>query len=171
MRTFSVRQITLAAMIAALYFVLSYFGSVFGLTYGPVQFRFAEALCVLPFLFPAAVPGLFVGCLLTNLMSTAGPLDVVLGSAATLLAALLTAKMPNRWLAPLPPVICNAVIVGAMLAWYEVGFGPAFWGVFAFNGLTVGLGELGACYALGMVLLGALPKIKCLRPMLSEQRC
>ena len=87
MRKFDVKQLTLAAMVAALYTVLSYFGNIFGLTYGPIQCRFAEALCVLPFLFPATVPGLFVGCFLTNLMSTVGPLDLVLGSLATLLAA------------------------------------------------------------------------------------
>ena len=117
------RELTMAAMVAALYAVLSYFGNFFGLTYGPIQCRFAEALCVLPFLFPATAPGLFVGCLVTNLMSTVGPLDIVLGSLATLLAALWTARMPNRWLAPLPPVLCNGVIIGAMIAWYEVGFG------------------------------------------------
>ena len=61
------RELTMAAMVAALYAVLSYFGSFFGLTYGPIQCRFAEALCVLPFLFPATAPGLFVGCLVTNL--------------------------------------------------------------------------------------------------------
>ena len=122
------RELTMAAMVAALYAVLSYFGNFFGLTYGPIQCRFAEALCVLPFLFPATAPGLFVGCLVTNLMSTVGPLDIVLGSLATLLAALWTARMPNRWLAPLPPVLCNGVIIGAMIAWYEVGFGPGFWG-------------------------------------------
>ena len=85
MRKFTTRDLTLAAVVAALYTALSYFGNIFGLTYGPIQCRFSEALCVLPFLFPATVPGLFVGCLLTNLMSTVGPLDLVLGSLATLL--------------------------------------------------------------------------------------
>ena len=89
-----------------------------------IRCRFSEALTVLPFFLPEAIPGLFVGCLVTNLMSTVGPLDIILGSMATLLAALWTAKMPNKWLAPLPPVICNAVIIGAMIAWYEAGFGP-----------------------------------------------
>ena len=72
MSKFNTRELTLAALVAALYAVLSYFGNIFGLTYGPVQCRFAEALCVLPFLFPATAPGLFVGCLITNLMSTVG---------------------------------------------------------------------------------------------------
>lgn len=166
MKKTDVRQLVLSAMVAAIYFVLSYFGNIFGLTYGPVQCRFAEALCVLPFLFPGTIPGLFVGCLLTNLLSTVGPLDIVLGSLATLLAAFWTSKMPNRYLAPLPPVICNGVIVGAMLAWYEVGFGQGFWALFAFNGVSVAVGELLACYILGSILLYALPKVPYLRRMM-----
>ena len=68
MRKFSTRDLTLAAMIAALYALLSCFSGIFGLAYGPLQFRFSEALCVLPFLFPAATPGLFVGCVIANLL-------------------------------------------------------------------------------------------------------
>ena len=167
MRKFDTRQITLAAAVAALYALLTYFGSIFGLTYGPVQFRFAEALCVLPFLFPTAAPGLFVGCLIANLLSPYGLVDVVCGSAATLIAA----RVRHRWLAPLPAVLSNGVIIGAMLAWYEAGFGPGFWGMFAYNGLAVALGELGACYVLGMLLLYAIPKIKYFQPMLRRVRC
>ena len=170
MGKFTTRDLTLAALVAALYAVLSYFGNIFGLTYGPVQCRFAEALCVLPFLFPATVPGLFIGCLLTNLMSTVGPLDVVFGSLATLLAALWTARMPSRALAPLPPVVCNGVIVGAMIAWYEVGFTSGFWAAFAFNGLTVALGELIACYVLGSLLLAVLPRIPYFQSMIPQER-
>ena len=171
MRKFDTRQITLAAAVAALYALLTYFGSIFGLTYGPVQFRFAEALCVLPFLFPTAAPGLFVGCLIANLLSPYGLVDVVCGSAATLIAALITARVRHRWLAPLPAVLSNGVIIGAMLAWYEAGFGPGFWGMFAYTGLTVALGELGASYVLGMLLLYAIPKIKYFQPMLRRVRC
>ncbi len=170
MRKFDTRQITLAAAVAALYALLTYSGSIFGLTYGPVQFRFAEALCVLPFLFPTAAPGLFVGCLIANLLSPYGLVDVVCGSAATLIAALITARVRHRWLAPLPAVLSNGVIIGAMLAWYEAGFGPGFWGMFAYNGLTVALGELGACYVLGL-LLYAIPKFKYFQPMLRRVRC
>lgn len=168
MRKFDVRQLTLAAMVAALYAVLSYFGNIFGLTFGPVQCRFSEALCVLPFLFPFTTPGLFIGCLLTNLLSPVGPVDIVFGSLATLLAALWTSKMPNRWLAPLPPVICNGVILGAMFSWYEVGFGPGFWGLFAWNAFTVALGELAACYVLGSLLLTVLPKVEYLRRLMPQ---
>ena len=159
MRKFSTRELTLAAFVAALYAVMSYFGNIFGLTYGGIQCRFAEALCVLPFFFPCTVPGLFVGCLITKLMSAVGPLDMVFGSMATVLAALWTARMPNRSLAPLPPVICNGIIIGAMIAWYEAGFGPGFWPMFAWNGITVAIGEAIACYGLGGLLLSALEKI------------
>lgn len=158
MRKFTTRELTLAALVAALYAVMSYFGNIFGLTFGAVQCRFAEALCVLPFVFPCTVPGLFVGCLITNLMSTVGPLDMVFGSMATLLAAIWTARMPNRYLAPLPPVICNGIIIGAMIAWYETGFGPGFWTMFGWNAITVAIGETIACYGLGGLLLSVLEK-------------
>ena len=160
---FTPRQIALAGAIAAVYAAASLLSSIFGIAYGPIQCRFSEALTVLPFLFPEAVPGLFVGCLVTNLMSTVGPLDILLGSLATLLAAFLTRRMPSRWLAPLPPVVCNAVIIGAMIAWYEAGFTAAFPGLFAFHALTVGLGELIACYGLGLPLLGCLFRTPFLR--------
>ena len=163
MSKWSSRQLATAAIIAALYTVMSLMSSVFGLTYGAIQCRFSEALTVLPFFLPEAIPGLFVGCLVTNLMSTVGPLDIILGSMATLLAALWTAKMPNKWLAPLPPVICNAVIIGAMIAWYEAGFGPGFGAAFADNAVTVGIGEAIACYVLGMLLLAILPRVPALR--------
>lgn len=168
MRKFTVKDLTLAAMVAALYAVLSYFGNIFGLTYFGIQFRFSEALCVLPFLFPATAPGLFVGCLIANLLSPFGPIDIIFGSLATLLAAVWTMKMPNKWLAPLPPVICNAVIVGAVIAFSQTQSGAAFLPAYLYNAFTVGLGELGACYVLGMLLLYALPKVTYLRPMISE---
>jgi len=99
MRKFTTKDLTLAAMVAALYAVMSYFGNVFGLTYGPIQLRFSEALCVLPFLFPATAPGLFVGCLAANLLSPYGPLDIVVGSLATLIAAVWTSRVKR----PCPP--------------------------------------------------------------------
>lgn len=155
---FTPRQIATAGIIAAVYAVMSLCSSVFGIAYGPIQCRFSEALTVLPFFLPEAIPGLFIGCLVTNLMSTVGPLDLIFGSLATLLAALWTRRMPNKWLAPLPPVLCNAVIIGSMIAWYEVGFTSAFWGMFAFNALTVGIGEAIACYVLGLLLLQVLSR-------------
>ena len=91
------RQLTCAAIVGAAYAVLSIFGSVFGITYGPIQCRFSEALCVLPFLMPETAWGLGVGCLIANLLSPYGILDIVVGSAATLLAALLTARCRPTW--------------------------------------------------------------------------
>jgi len=147
------RCLARAGIIAALYVVLTYLAGLMNLAYGPVQFRFSEALTVLPFLFPEAIPGLFVGCIVSNLISPYGVLDLVVGSAATLLAAVWTAKCGKRWFAPMPPVIMNAVMVGAMIAWYEAGFGAGFPLAFGYNALTVGLGELVVCYALGLPLL------------------
>ena len=82
----------------------------------------------------------------------------------------MTRHMPNRWLAPLPPVLCNALIVGAEIAWYATGFGPGFWTAYAFNIVTVGLAELIACFVLGELLLTVLPRVPVLRPYIPEQR-
>ena len=162
MRKPDVRSITTAALIGALYVALSYFGNIFGLTYGPIQCRFSEALTVLPFLSPLTTWGLFVGCVISNILSPYGILDLIFGSLATLLAGLLTARCKNKWLAPLPPVICNGVIVGALLSFEEVGFTAAFPGTFLFNGVTIAAGEALACYVLGMALLALLEKARIL---------
>lgn len=167
MRKFTTKDLTLAAVVAALYAALTL--ALPGPSYGYAQLRVAEALTVLPFLFPATAPGLMVGCLVANLLSPYGMVDVVCGTAATALAAFLTMKMPNRWLAPLPPVLCNGIIVGGMLAWYEAGFGPNFWPMFALSGPGVALGELAACYVLGGILLKVLPKVSYFKPMLAPR--
>ena len=160
MRRFSVLDLVLAAMAAALYAVMGYFGNVFGLTFGPVQIRFAEALTVLPFLFPATAPGLAIGCLITNLLSPYGPIDVIFGTLATAIAAWLTTKMPRWYLAALPPIIVNAIILPPMWAWAEVGaINAAFWTACGFNALTFIVGEALACYVLGTVLLKALAEV------------
>ena len=159
MKKLTVQHLATAAAVGAVYAVLSIFGSVFGVTFGTVQCRFAEALCVLPFFFPETVWGLFVGCLITNLLSPYGLLDIVMGSLTTLLAAFLTSRCRCKWLAPLPPVICNGLLVGGMLAWEQVGFTGAFGVSFALNAASVALGELIACYGLGSLLLWRLPKI------------
>ena len=167
MRKFTIRDLTLAALIAAVYAVLTVALPI--PQYSGVQLRVAEAMTVLPFLFPAATPGLFVGCFIVNLFSPY-PLDILFGTLATLLACLMTRHMPNRWLAPLPPVLCNALIVGAEIAWYATGFGPGFWTAYAFNIVTVGLAELIACFVLGELLLTVLPRVPVLRPYIPEQR-
>ena len=153
---FSTRFLVRAALIAAIYVALTYAAGLMNLAYGPVQFRFSEALTVLPFLLPEAVPGLFVGCVVSNLLSPYGALDLVIGSFATLLAALWTSRCRRRAIAPLPPVVCNAALVGAMLAWYETDFSAGFAPAFAYNALTVGAGEAVVCYALGLPLLRVL---------------
>ena len=101
-----------------------------------------------------------MGCLITNLLSPYGILDIVVGSAATLLAALLTARCRSRWLAPLPPVLANTVLVGLVLAYEQAGTSAAFWPAYGFNALTVGLGEAVACYGLGSLLIQILTKSK-----------
>lgn len=153
---FSTRFVVRAALIAAIYTALTYLAGLMNLAYGPVQFRFSEALTVLPFLLPEAVPGLFIGCVVSNLLSPYGALDLVVGSLATLIAAFWTGKCRRRYLAPLPPVLCNAALVGAMLAWYETGSSAGFAPAFAYNALTVGVGEAAVCYLLGLPLLRVL---------------
>ena len=171
MRKLTVRDLTLAAMVAALYAVMGYFGNIFGLTFGPVQCRFAEALTVLPFVFPAAAPGLVVGCFLTNLLSLYGPFDVVFGTLATAIAAWLTIRMPRWYLAALPPILVNAVILPPMWAWAEAGaVNSAFWTACGFNAVTFMIGEAVACYVLGTLLLFALPRVTVLRPLIPEHR-
>ena len=127
MKNKNTQKLTLAAMVAAAYAVLSLLGAVFGITYGPIQVRFSEALCLLPFLFPETAWGLGVGCLIANLFSPYGVLDIVVGSLATLIAALITSRCRNVWLAALPPVACNMVLVGAVLAYEQAGTSAAFW--------------------------------------------
>jgi len=110
-----------------------------------------------------------VGCVIANLFSPF-VLDVLFGSLATLLACIWTGRLNNRWLAPLPPVICNAVIVGAEIALVQVGVSPGFWSAFALNAVTVGAGELLACGVCGSVLLGALYRSPVCRSLAAPQR-
>lgn len=167
-RTLSARYLTLAAIVAALYTVLGYFGSIFSLTFGPIQIRFAEALTVLPFFFPAAIPGLTLGCFLTNLFSPYGPLDVIFGTLATAIAAILTRRAKHKGLAPLPPILTNLIILPILWAWTEVGaINDAFRAAVVFNAATFLPGQIVACYGLGLLLLRALPRIKPLREMMS----
>lgn len=159
MQKLQTQHLTRAAAVGAAYAVLSLFSSVFSLTFGVVQCRFSEALCVLPFFFLETVWGLFAGCLITNLLSPYGLLDLIVGSLATLIAALLTARCRKKWLAPLPPVVLNTLLVGAVIAYEETGLTAAFPATWVINGLTVGAGEAIACYGLGMLLLWQLPRI------------
>lgn len=168
-RSDKTRRLTTAAAVGAAYAVLSIFGSVFGITYGPIQCRFAEGLCVLPFFFPETTWGLFIGCVIANVMSPYGLPDIIIGSLATLLAALATMKCPKKWMAVLPPVVANAVLVGGVISWEETGFGDAFWPAYLWNGFTVGLGELLACGVLGGILLWQIPKIGFFKRRIQEK--
>lgn len=143
-----------AAIIAAVYASLTILLA--PISYGFMQIRVSEALTILPFFTPAAIPGLFIGCLISNLLSPYGLIDIILGSAATLIAALGSYQLRRRpLLVPLPPVIVNAVIIGLMLK-YAYGV-PV--NLFIIMG-WIGLGELIACYLIGYPLLKYLKKYK-----------
>ena len=157
---FTTQNLAMAGSIAALYAVMAYFSSIFGVAYGPFQCRFSEALCVTPFLFPEAVGGLFVGCLIANLFSPYGLLDIIIGSLATLIAAWLTSRCRSRYLAPLPPVIVNMMLVGGLLAFEQTGFTRAFMAAFWYNACSLAVSEAVVCYVLGLLLLKALEKTK-----------
>ena len=156
--TYSTRDLAQAAVIAAAYAVLALFSSFFGLAFGTIQFRLSEALCILPFRYRNAIPGLAIGCLVANLLSPYGLPDLIIGTLATLLAAVLTSRCRNQWSAIVPPVVCNGLIVGALLAWEEGGFSASFPALFAYNAFTVAAGEALVCALLGPALLRALEK-------------
>lgn len=168
MRNKTTRMLCSGAVIAALYAVLTLMLPM--LSYGPVQIRFAEAMTVLPFFFPEAIPGLAIGCFIANLLGSPYVLDWVFGTLATLIAALWTSRVKKEWLAPLPPVLCNMVIIGAEIAWFEAGFTSAFPAAWLYNGVTVALGEVLACYVLGMLLVKLLPKIDYLQDRIPENK-
>lgn len=140
--------LTQAAMIAALYVALTYLANLFGLASGAIQVRISEALTILPFFTPAAIPGLAIGCFLSNLLTGCLPLDILFGSMATLLGAVGTYLLRrHKWLAPVPPILANTLIVPFVLAYvYQLEGGiPYFM-------LTVGIGEVISCGILGMFL-------------------
>lgn len=163
-----VQRLCLSAVTAALYAVLTL--ALPALSYGPVQLRFSEALTVLPFFFPEAIPGLAAGCFLANLIGSPYVLDWVFGTLATLLAALWTSRVKKPYLAPLPPVVCNTVLVGAEIAWVETGFSAGFPAAWVWNGVTVGLGEAVCCFVAGLLLLRLLPELPVLWKLVPEER-
>ena len=154
---FSVRSICLGGVIAALYAALTIVLA--PISYGPIQCRVSEALTILPVLFPQAIPGLTVGCLIANLFGSATPWDVVFGTLATLIAALGTryfrhitvSKWRVPWVSALCPVVANGVIVGLVLH-FTLGF-PLF-----VTMLEVAAGEV-AALVIGIVLLLALRRV------------
>lgn len=160
------------AMIAAVYTVLTLMAAALNLAYGPVQFRFSEALTILPLFTPAAIPGLTLGCLLSNIFSGYGAADMIFGTLATFLAAVGTRMLRNvrikniPWLAPLPPVLFNAAIIGAEIAILTPG--GFLWSGFTAAALSVGLGELAVCYLLGLPLAILLERTGLVRYLSTE---
>ena len=153
MKQKNVLFMTQAAMIAAIYVVLTFLANALGLASGAVQIRFSEALTILPFFTPAAIPGLFVGCLLSNTLTGCVPLDIVFGSIATLLGAIGTYHLRQyKWLAAIPPIVANTIIVPFVLK-FAYSIEPL-----RFSFLTVFAGELISCGILGMILLFSLQK-------------
>ena len=156
MRSKRVTFITQAAMIGAIYVVLTLFISALNLASGAIQIRISEALTVLPAFTPAAIPGLFIGCLISNLVSGCLPLDVIFGSLATLLGALGTWLLRKwKWAVPVPPILANALIVPFVLAYvYHIPGGVPYFM------LTVGIGEIISCGVLGMILYKILARYR-----------
>lgn len=150
----SVKYITQGAVIAALYVVLV---QVFNYwSFGPIQFRIAEALTILPYFTPAAIPGLFLGCIIANLLGGAIIWDIVFGSIATLIGAVGTYLLRKyKWAVPIPPILANTIIVPFVL---KYAYGSE--GIFAMFFVTVGAGEIIVCGILGMLLLLALNKYR-----------
>lgn len=152
-----------AAMIAAIYVVLTYFVSAFNLASGAIQVRISEALTILPYFTPAAIPGLSIGCLIANLLTGAAIYDVVFGSLATLLGAIGTYLLRrHKFLCTFAPVISNMVIIPLVLR-YGYGLVMEFGGhdlSIPFYMLTVGAGEVICCCILGTILLNALAKVR-----------
>lgn len=150
----TVKQLVRGALIAALYAVITLCTE--AISFGPVQFRISEALTLLPFLMPEAVWGLTLGCFISNLIGSS-VLDVIFGTLATFLAALLTRKIKNLWLCPLPVILCNGVIVGAVVAMFT--YKEVTWGVYALVGASIALSEAIICYCGGIPLLAAVNQL------------
>lgn len=149
-----VNKIVQGSLIAAVYAALTV--AVAPISYGVMQIRISEALTILPVFTPAAVPGLFVGCLIANMVSPVGVIDIAIGSLATLIAAVCTYKLRDKkWLALIPPIIANGLMVGGMLYYvYGVDFSLSacvMW---------VSAGEALACYGLGYPISRVLEKHK-----------
>lgn len=153
-----------AGVIAALYTVLTIFINAFGLANGNIQFRISEALCVLPYFTPAAIPGLAIGCLLSNILTGCAIWDIIFGTLATLIGAVASyALRKHKFLVTLPPVIANAVIIPPVL-YFAYGL-KGMWMVgnvdmsLLFFAATVGAGEIISVCVLGSILLGALTPV------------
>ena len=156
MKNKKIMYLSQAAMIAALYVVLTLLANALGLANYAIQVRFSEALTILPFFTPAAIPGLTIGCLLSNILTGCAPLDILFGTLATLIGALGTYALRRfEWLAPLPPILANTIIVPWVLRFaYDIP------DAIPYLMATVGAGELISCGLIGMLLLRSLKQIR-----------
>ena len=151
--------LTRAGMIAAIYVVLTMLAAVMGLSSGAIQLRLSEALCLLPLIFPEAIVGLTLGCLLANMITGCVFWDIIFGSVATLIGALgayFMRKMPEKlsFLATIPTILANAIIVPFILMWaYGVEDG------YFFLMMTVGIGEILSAGVLGAILYRQMKKV------------
>lgn len=154
MKKRNVQFLTHAAVIAALYVVLTLIANALGLANYAIQVRFSEALTVLPLFTPAAVPGLFAGCLLSNILTGCALQDIIFGSLATLLGAIGSRLLRKHfYLVPIPPIVANIIIVPPILAYvYKLE------GTILYFMVTVGIGEIISCGVLGLLLLFTLKK-------------
>lgn len=152
-----ITYLTHAASIAALYVVLTLFSNVLGLANYSIQVRFSEALTILPLFTPAAIPGLYIGCLLSNLLTGCVFWDILFGPLATLLGAVGTYILGKKlkWAASLPPILSNMLIIPFILS-----YAYHFEGAIPYFMLTVGIGEILSCGILGNILLFALSKYR-----------
>lgn len=151
---FSAIFLAQAAAVAAIYIVLTFLANALGLSSGAVQVRFSEALCVLPIFMPSAIPGLFVGCILANALTGSIIVDIIFGSIATLVGAVLTRKFKdNLFLAILSPILSNTIILPFVLK-----FAYAFEGSLIYFAVTIAAGEIISCGILGFSLAKALKK-------------
>lgn len=151
----NIRYLVQSATIASIYIVLTLMANMFGLANYAVQIRFSEALTILPAYIPAAIPGLTIGCLVSNLMTGAMALDIIFGSVATLIGAIFTYVFRrDKWFAPIPPIISNTLIIPIILA-FVYQFEGSVW----YFMLTVGLGEILSCGILGYILMSVIKRL------------
>ncbi|MFD3156079.1 QueT transporter family protein [Haloimpatiens sp. FM7330] len=161
-----VRGLVFSALIAAIYTVLTMSLSFMG--FGAVQYRVSEGLTILPFFTPYAIPGLVIGCLLSNIISPVGILDLIFGTLATLIASMITYYIgksnikSKKFLAPMPPVLVNAIIIGLLLKYVAFPNVPLF-----ILMAQVGWGELICCYGIGLPLMTIFEKNTVLKNFIS----
>ena len=167
MKKITPKQIALSGIAAGLYVAVTVLTASFA--YGNIQFRIADALCLLVSIEPTLTVGLTLGCLIANLFSTVSALDIIIGTAGTLLGCLLTVHIKKTWLLPIPTILSNAVLVGAMLSWVLMPE-SGFWKGFLIFGGEVALGETAVLYALGIPLTLTMRRTNLIGKLLKDDK-